>query len=116
MASIFGIVAQYKDRLSMLPVAVLFFAVATLVLYMLFHKNRWVKYAPAFLGVVLGIFFLANGIFHKAEIAGLESLWRGIYFFVAGCIALATAWLSALIESFSKHSTKKAEKPRKKVN
>lgn len=108
MASIFGIVAQYQDRLTMLPVTIIVFVAATLLLYLIFHRNPWVKYAPALVGIGLGIIFFISGLRQKATLEGLDVLWRAIYFFVAGCIALAAAWLSALIQSFSHRSSDEA--------
>ncbi|MDD7592673.1 MAG: hypothetical protein PUJ57_00230 [Peptoniphilaceae bacterium] len=102
MASIFGIVSQYQDRLTMLPVTLIVFVLATLLLYLIFHRYPWVKYVPAVIGIALGLIFLVQGLNQKATLEGLDILWRAVYFFVAGCIALATAWLSALIQSFSR--------------
>lgn len=114
MASLFSIIGQYKGQLIMLPITILLFVVATFLLYLLFHAQKWMKYLPAAVGIVLGIFFFFRGFGLKAHISGLELLWKSVYFFVAGCIALATAWLVSLIESFSEPKEPKKAPLKKK--
>ncbi len=116
MSSIFGIVGHYKASLVMLPVAVLLFSAATLVLYLFFHQAEWLKYIPAALGIVLGIAFLMQGFVMKTTIAGLDATWKGIFFFVAGCIALATAWLTSLFESLARQHQEKIKHQEKHSN
>ena len=101
MASLFGIIAQYQSKLIMLPLMIVLFTAVTVALYMLFHSVKWMKYLPALVGVVLGIGFFVLGFARKAHIAGLQALWAGVYFFVAGCIALAAARLLTLVESLT---------------
>lgn len=118
MASLFSIIGQYKSKLSMLPITILLFVVATFLLYLLFHSRKWVKYLPAAVGIVAGIILFFYGFSLKAQIVGLETLWKSVYFFVSGCIALATVWLLQLIESFSEPPVAKPAKhkagPKKK--
>lgn len=113
MASLFSIIGQYKGKLSMLPMMILLFVALTFVLYVVFHAHKWVKYLPAVVGIALGIVFFFRGFALKAHISGLELMWKSISFFVAGCIALATAWLVRLIESFSEPPAPKKEAPKK---
>lgn len=113
MASLFSIIGQYKGKLSMLPMMILLFVALTFVLYVVFHAHKWVKYLPAAAGIALGIVFFFRGFALKAHISGLELMWKSISFFVAGCIALATAWLVRLIESFSEPPAQKKEAPKK---
>lgn len=115
MASLFGIIGKYKANLTMLPMMILLFVVLTLLLYVVFHSYKGIKYLPAAVGIILGVVFFFRGIALKAQIAGLENMWRCVYFFVAGCIALATAWLVRLIETFSDDPAPKKERTKKEM-
>lgn len=107
MSSLFSVVAQYKDRLVLMPILITIFVAAALLSYILFHKQTWVKYIPTALGFMFAIAFLFYGFSMKASREGLDWLWRGTCFFVAACISLATAWLCSLIESLSRPGRKK---------
>lgn len=116
MSSILGLISEYKDQLTALPTVIIIFVLATLLCYILFNKYKLVKYIPALIGIVVGIIFLIDGINNIVEPDGLEIIWRGLYFFVAGCIALGTAWIIALLSSMTLDDTaKKAEKEKKQA-
>lgn len=102
MTSVFGIIQQYKSQLIMLPTVTILFVAATALCYLLFHRYKGIKYFPAAIGIAVGLIFTFYGFFNVTTISGLHWIWRGVYFFVAGCIALASAWLFVLFEGFSK--------------
>lgn len=97
MTELFGIIEKYKSQLTMLPTMVIIFVTATLLCYIVLSRVRWLKYLPALFGISLGIFqmFSASKVFTGPD--GLPVMWRGVYLFVSGCIALGTAWIIALL-------------------
>ncbi len=101
MSSIFGLIAQYKGDLSIFPTVIIIFVLATLLCFILFSKMKWLKYIPGLIGMTMGAVFAWDGIQAAVEPGGLETIWKGIYFFVAGCIALGTAWIIALLASMT---------------
>lgn len=113
MSSVFSVVAQYKDRLVLMPILVTIFVTATVLLYILFHKQSWVKYIAAAVGIAFGIAFLLFGFSMKTSREGLDWIWRGVSFFVAGSIALAASWLCTLIEGLTRPSNNYKNKKRK---
>ena len=115
MASIFGLIAQYREELTVLPTMIIIFVLITLLCYILFNQYKWVKYIPALIGILVGVFFFLTGINNAVEPGGLDVIWKGIYFFVAGCIALGTAWIIALLSSMATpQKSKPAVKKKKK--
>ncbi len=101
MSSIFGLIAQYKGDLSIFPTVIIIFVLATLLCFILFNKMKWLKYIPGLIGIIMGAVFALDGVKTVVDPGGLETLWKGIYFFVAGCIALGTAWIIALLASMT---------------
>lgn len=97
MNQLFGIISEYKDQLTMLPTMIIIFVTATLLCYIAFSMYRWVKYIPGLVGIVLGVINLFRGWQVFTTLEGLDIMWKAIYFFVAGCIALGTAWIVALL-------------------
>lgn len=106
MTELFGIIEKYKPQLTMLPTMVIIFVTATLLCYIALSRVRWVKYLPALFGISWGIFQVLSAwkIFTGPD--GLAAMWRGIYLFVSGCIALGTAWIIALLSPKPKKSKK----------
>lgn len=100
MSSLFGIISKYKSQLTLLPVTILIFVVLSIILFILFRRDRLMKYVPALAGILLGILFLIFGFLNITQQNGLEWVWRGVAVFVAGCISLASAWLLAIFSSF----------------
>ncbi|MDY3051709.1 MAG: hypothetical protein SOR89_00780 [Ndongobacter sp.] len=111
MSGLFAIIAKYRSQLTMLPTMIIIFVTATILCYIAFNRYRWVKYLPALFGICLGIFNVFAGwrVFTTAE--GLDIMWKAIYFFVAGCIALGTAWIIAMLSAGELNGKKK--EPRK---
>ena len=97
MSSLFGVIAEYKDDLTMLPIMILLFVLLTILCYIFFNKHSFVKYIPALFGIIVGTIYLLLGIKNITEPTTFSLLWKGIYFFVAGCIALGSAWIMALL-------------------
>lgn len=110
MASLFGIIQQYKGSLSMFPTMIVILVAATLVCYIIFNQFKLVKYIPAGIGIVLGMLFLVIGFSNPTAANGLDVIWRGFYFFTSGCIALGTAWIIALISSMTGNGSAKKTK------
>lgn len=110
MSSLFGIISKYKSQLTLLPVTILIFVVLSMILFILFRRDRLMKYVPALAGILLGILFLIFGFLNITQKNGLEWVWRGIAVFVAGCISLATAWLLAIFSSFVNPQPERKEK------
>lgn len=100
MSSLFGMISKYKSQLTLLPVTILIFVVLSMILFILFRRDRLMKYVPALAGIFLGLILLIFGFLNITEPSGLEWVWRGVAVFVAGCISLATAWLLSIFSSF----------------
>lgn len=99
MASIFGIINKYKDQLNLLPILILIFVAATILVYVFFHREPKFKYLPALVGIIGGLILAWMGSRNFTTDNGLHWVWYGIATFVAGCVGLGTAWLLALFTS-----------------
>lgn len=129
MASIFGIINKYKGQLNLLPILILIFVAATILVYVFFNREPKFKYFPALVGILGGLIIMWVGSMNFTTDNGLRWVWYGVATFVAGCIGLGTAWLLALFTSmpgmgdFSKKTRRsvgkggpKPKTARKKVN
>lgn len=112
MKHLFGIIADYQGRLTMLPIMILVFATLTLLLYVFFPKKRAMKYFPGLVGIVVGIFWFIMGCMQFTKPQGLSYMWMAIYFFVAGCIGLGTAWIVALLTWNERGKKRKVQRRR----
>lgn len=116
MASIFGIINKYRDQLSLLPILILVFVVATLLIYVFLHREPKFKYLPALVGILGGLLLVWIGSLNFTTDNGLRWVWYGIATFVAGCVGLGTAWLLALftgmpgMRDFSRKTRQKVQK------
>lgn len=110
MSRLFEIIATYRSELTLLPTMILIFVLATVLCYVVLNPYRWVKYIPALVGIVLGLFNALSALSIFTTPAGLDQMWRGIVFFVAGCIALATAWIIAMLSSGERKNAKAKKK------
>lgn len=129
MASIFGIINKYKGQLNLLPILILIFVAATILVYVFFNREPKFKYFPALVGILGGLILMWVGSMNFTTDNGLRWVWYGVATFVAGCVGLGTAWLLALFTSmpgmgdFSKKTRRsmgkvgpKPKTARKKVN
>lgn len=113
MSSILGIIEQYKSQLGMLPMMIIIFVVLTLLCYIIFNKYSKLKYVPALIGIVAGIIFMVMGVMKVTSPGGLDNMLKGLYLFVAGCIALGTAWLITLVGGLMSNKEESGEKNKK---
>ncbi|MDD7732133.1 MAG: hypothetical protein PT957_00070 [Firmicutes bacterium] len=116
MASIFGIINKYKGQLNLLPILILIFVAATILVYVFFNREPKFKYFPALVGILGGLILIWMGSMNFTTDNGLRWVWYGVATFVAGCVGLGTAWLLALFTSmpgmgnFSKKTRRSAGK------
>lgn len=110
MGRLFEIIAEYRSELTLLPTMILIWVLVTVLCYIVFNAFRWVKYVPALVGIALGAFNLISAIPIFTTPAGLDKVWSGVVYFVAGCIALGTAWIIAMLSSSERKNAKTKKK------
>ena len=124
MASIFGIISRYKDKLVKFPTMTIVLVALTLLAYIIFRKKQFIKYVPGLAGVILGLVFLMVGFSTLTASHGLDTIWIGILLFTSGWIAIGTAWMLVLLAgipgmgqyfSGNKEKAKKSRKPKQAV-
>jgi asparagine N-glycosylation enzyme membrane subunit Stt3 len=109
MASILGIIQQYKGDLVLFPIVSVLLIVLTLILFLLAYQYRKLKYFPGIIAIVAGTVIGLLAFKTMEGKTALNMLWLGICLFTGGWIALGTAWIASLIDSLQK-GKKKAEK------
>lgn len=99
MKALLELMGRYTGQNLMILFVTMLAVIVTSLLYWISNKNRWVKYAPAFVLLLIAIYSLFQGAPRLMVDAGLASMWRFVLFAVSGFVSLCYALILGVIKN-----------------
>lgn len=102
MSSIVNLISDYAEGLLILPIMSFMALIITILIHLIFSKEKIVKYIPSLLllGISLIIGIIAFTTFTTAK--GLNLAWVFVYLFTSAAVGIFTALIIDLINGVKK--------------
>lgn len=99
MKALLELMGRYTGQNLMILFVTVLAVIVTSLLYWISNKNRWVKYAPAFVLLFIALYSLFRGAPRLMMDTGLESMWRFVLFAVSGFVSFCYALILGVVKN-----------------
>ena len=113
LEELINLTQNYMSSLSNLPVFIIIGAIITILLATIFTKNRWIKFIPGIIAMIVGISKGLRAWKYLAEDGMLDSAWMAIIFVVSGFVSFC---LALILHMYIKKTPKSKKKKEQKIN
>ncbi|MDO5718128.1 MAG: hypothetical protein Q4P34_04010 [Tissierellia bacterium] len=115
MRSILNLVLDHQGQATVFPMISLVAVLVTYLLYWISNRNKYMKYLPGVIMIIIGIYNLIEGLPRLTEDEGLSMILRFGIFFVAGFVSLCFALILGINQKYKNLEPGKSKMNRRKI-